>query len=172
MLRWLLIWNVSTYSCKLFLCLEPNITKISVLSRNTDSHRWMIALYQFSEADDASNQGVLYLQRVSWACCWLATKLEEQPKSLRDIVSVFYRVDSRRSSDGNGPFPPLDIYSQVYSIFIDVYIYHCYYCYYLLFSLLLFQHLTNVRPYCFFQKLWASLCHNIPTRYISHLLCV
>lgn len=52
-----------------------------------------------------------FLQRVAWACCWLATKLEEAPRRLRDVLSVFVRIDRRR--EGKGDLAPLDIYGQV-----------------------------------------------------------
>ena len=50
------------------------------------------------------------LQRVAWACCWLATKLEETPRRIRDLLSVFVRIDKRREGK---PLTPLDIYSKV-----------------------------------------------------------
>ena len=52
----------------------------------------------------------LCLQRVAWACCWLATKLEETPRRIRDLLSVFVRIDKRREGK---PLAPLDIYSKV-----------------------------------------------------------
>lgn len=51
-----------------------------------------------------------WAQRVAWACCWLATKLEENPRRLRDLLSVFVRVDKRREGK---PLVPLDFYSKV-----------------------------------------------------------
>ena len=54
------------------------------------------------------------LQRVAWACCWLASKLEEERRRIRDVVSVFVRIDRRREN-GGGDIPPLDIYGSVSS---------------------------------------------------------
>ena len=49
-------------------------------------------------------------QRVAWACCWLATKLEENPRRVQDLLCVFNRIDQRREGK---PLEPLDRYSQV-----------------------------------------------------------
>jgi hypothetical protein len=35
-------------------------------------------------------------QRVACACLWLATKLEESPRKLRDVLNVFLRMECRR----------------------------------------------------------------------------
>ena len=35
-------------------------------------------------------------QRVAAACLWLATKLEENPRKLRDVINVFLRMECRR----------------------------------------------------------------------------
>ena len=63
--------------------------------------------------EDSVSAGLKYslsLQRVAWACCWLATKLEETPRRIRDVLSVFYRVDRRREGKS---LQCLDIYGQV-----------------------------------------------------------
>lgn len=49
-------------------------------------------------------------QRVAWACCWLATKLEEEPRRPQDLLSVFNRVDERREGKTEAV---LDRFSQV-----------------------------------------------------------
>eukprot|EP00850_Spirogloea_muscicola_P009143 SM000050S17068 [mRNA] locus=s50:757989:760403:- [translate_table: standard] len=36
------------------------------------------------------------VKRVAASCIWLAAKLEESPRRIRDVVNVFYRVDLRR----------------------------------------------------------------------------
>lgn len=50
------------------------------------------------------------LQKVAWTCCWFATKLEEMPRRVRDVLAVFYRLQLRRNAE---PLKPLDFYSPV-----------------------------------------------------------
>ena len=45
------------------------------------------------------------------ACVWLATKLEEVSRRMREVLSVFYRLDRRRHGKPN--LPPLDVYGSV-----------------------------------------------------------
>ena len=50
-------------------------------------------------------------QKTAMACVWLATKLEENPRRMREMLSVFYRLDRRRQ--GKPTLPPLDVYGPV-----------------------------------------------------------
>ena len=43
-------------------------------------------------------------------CCWLATKLEEEPRRTRDVLAVFHRLQRRRLGQ---PLTVLDFYSAV-----------------------------------------------------------
>lgn len=54
--------------------------------------------------------GCLCLQKAAMACTWLATKLEEAPRVIKQILSVFYRLDRRRQGKS---LPPLDTSSMV-----------------------------------------------------------
>jgi len=45
------------------------------------------------------------VKRVACACLWLATKLEESPRKLRDVLNVFLRMECRREGlplEGSG----------------------------------------------------------------------
>lgn len=53
---------------------------------------------------------VLSTQKVAWTCCWLATKLEEIPRRVRDVLAVFYRLQRRRQDLS---LEPLDFYGSV-----------------------------------------------------------
>lgn len=55
---------------------------------------------------------LLCLQSVAMTCCWLATKLEEEPRKPRDVLAVFHRLQRRRLKE---PLTVLDFYSQVRS---------------------------------------------------------
>ncbi|KAL0037214.1 hypothetical protein WJX79_006696 [Trebouxia sp. C0005] len=52
------------------------------------------------------------VKKTAMACVWLATKLEENPRRMREMLSVFYRLDRRRQ--GKTTLPPLDVYGPVY----------------------------------------------------------
>ncbi|KAK9787734.1 hypothetical protein WJX73_000571 [Symbiochloris irregularis] len=52
------------------------------------------------------------IKRVAWACCWLATKLEEEPRRPQDLLSVFNRIDERREGTAEAV---LDRFSQRYA---------------------------------------------------------
>ncbi|KAJ7545809.1 hypothetical protein O6H91_08G011600 [Diphasiastrum complanatum] len=45
------------------------------------------------------------VKRVAASCVWLAAKLEESPRKIRDILNVFHRMDCRHK---NLPLDPLD----------------------------------------------------------------
>ncbi|CAL8470177.1 g9719 [Coccomyxa elongata] len=51
------------------------------------------------------------VEKVAWTSCWLATKLEETPRRMRDILAVFYRLQLRRKEL---PLELLDFYSDRY----------------------------------------------------------
>eukprot|EP00850_Spirogloea_muscicola_P022488 SM000298S10942 [mRNA] locus=s298:43966:46065:+ [translate_table: standard] len=51
------------------------------------------------------------VKRVAASCIWLAAKLEESPRRIRDVVNVFYRVDLRRH---NQPLTLLEPLSKQY----------------------------------------------------------
>ena len=53
---------------------------------------------------------VLCWQNAAKACVWLATKLEESPRNIKQILSVFYRLGRRR---GGKSLYPLDTNSMV-----------------------------------------------------------
>jgi hypothetical protein len=48
-------------------------------------------------------------QDVATTCCWLASKLEEVKRRVRDILSVFHRMSRRREG---GSLDPLDVFSK------------------------------------------------------------
>ncbi|KAK9915685.1 hypothetical protein WJX75_002648 [Coccomyxa subellipsoidea] len=51
------------------------------------------------------------VEKVAWTCCWLATKLEEIPRRVRDVLAVFYRLQRRRQDLS---LEPLDFYGSKY----------------------------------------------------------
>lgn len=52
------------------------------------------------------------VKKTAMACVWLATKLEENPRRMREMLSVFYRLDRRRQ--GKPTLPPLEVYGPVF----------------------------------------------------------
>ncbi|GJP57824.1 hypothetical protein CLOP_g17413 [Closterium sp. NIES-67] len=48
---------------------------------------------------------------VAASCVWLASKLEENPRRIRDVLNVFHRINLRRDSL---PLPPLEQFSKNY----------------------------------------------------------
>ncbi|KAK9825369.1 hypothetical protein WJX81_005635 [Elliptochloris bilobata] len=48
---------------------------------------------------------------VATTCCWLASKLEETKRRVRDVLAVFHRIYRRREGRS---LEPLDIYSKYY----------------------------------------------------------
>ncbi|KAJ7298564.1 hypothetical protein O6H91_06G042300 [Diphasiastrum complanatum] len=51
------------------------------------------------------------VKRVAASCVWLAAKLEESPRKIRDILNVFHRMECRRE---NLALDPLDLVSKTY----------------------------------------------------------
>lgn len=52
---------------------------------------------------------VFHLQRVAASCVWLAAKLEETPRKIRDVLFVFHRLNQRREGL---PLEPLEQFSK------------------------------------------------------------
>lgn len=52
----------------------------------------------------------LVVQRVAACCIWVATKLEEEPRRVRDVLFVFHRMNQRREGL---PLDPLEQFSKV-----------------------------------------------------------
>ncbi|KAL3143954.1 hypothetical protein ABBQ32_003767 [Trebouxia sp. C0010 RCD-2024] len=52
------------------------------------------------------------VKKAAMACVWLATKLEENPRRMRELLAVFYRLDRRRQGKPN--LPPLDVYGATF----------------------------------------------------------
>ncbi|KAL0695472.1 hypothetical protein Bca4012_062652 [Brassica carinata] len=70
------------------------------------------------------------LQTVAASCVWLASKLEENPKKARQVITVFNRMECRRE---NLPLDHLDLFSKVTMPYCTIIMCHleCFSCLFL-----------------------------------------